>query len=451
MGILDIFSSGQTPPFNPNGATVPQTQSQPPFNPVITNPLFHIGLGLLANSGPSTTPRSGWEGVAEGLQNWQAARQQANYDLLQRQEADMRRRQFDAQQAEYQRKIDEDFAQKKALREAIGQAGGGYTPSDAEVFPGEDMQKFSGLQNAPSGLLGGGNVYDIASGLLASGNTQGAQSIIAIDKARRDAMSPDIVGGGMLIKNPDGSIGVNPVYMQALRESEQIKNQYQKAADPYNSTFVADDGKYYSFDARTRETLPVMVNGRHLGSGQLSPSLQGDISAAKAGGKTAAELVAKAAFDLPSVEHGSTVVNNVIDDILKDPALPFATGATGIIARNVPGTPTFNLEVKRRQLQGSAFLAAYEKLKGGGQITEVEGEKAEASLARLNAAQSTDAFVSALKDFKAEVNTLTEIARRKAQFGQSYGHRQDLPKITNSDLSRFESQNKQKSLSDFDK
>ena len=57
------------------------------------------------------------------------------------------------------------------------------------------------------------------------------------------------------------------------------------------------------------------------------------------------------------------------------------------------------------QLQGTAFLEAYNMLRGGGQITEVEGKKAEAAMARLRTAQSEADYRAALMDFRNAVET----------------------------------------------
>lgn len=44
-------------------------------------------------------------------------------------------------------------------------------------------------------------------------------------------------------------------------------------------------------------------------------------------------------------------------------------------------------------------------LRGGGQITEVEGNKAQAAMLRMNTAQSVDDFKQALMDFQDAVDT----------------------------------------------
>ena len=62
------------------------------------------------------------------------------------------------------------------------------------------------------------------------------------------------------------------------------------------------------------------------------------------------------------------------------------------------------------KIKGGVFLAAFESLKGGGQITELEGTKAEQAQARLLETQSPEAFRDAL----AELRFYADIARRRA-------------------------------------
>lgn len=93
-----------------------------------------------------------------------------------------------------------------------------------------------------------------------------------------------------------------------------------------------------------------------------------------------------------------------IDSVLNDPVLPNATGAFSKL-QAIPGIPQYGFGQKVAQLQGQAFLQAFESLKGGGQITEVEGKKATDAIGRLNTAQSATDFKSALNDLKDVVNT----------------------------------------------
>lgn len=100
---------------------------------------------------------------------------------------------------------------------------------------------------------------------------------------------------------------------------------------------------------------------------------------------------------------------NLIKSVMDDPALGQITGM--IQGRLPPITQSgTDLGVKIEQLQGQAFLAAFESLKGGGQITEREGQAAQNAMARLQRAQSEKAFRASL----AELYDIMDRARRRA-------------------------------------
>jgi hypothetical protein len=70
------------------------------------------------------------------------------------------------------------------------------------------------------------------------------------------------------------------------------------------------------------------------------------------------------------------------------------------------------------QLTGVSFLSAYQMLKGGGAITDIEGQKAGAAMARLNRAQGEEEAKQALIDFKEAVDTGLRKLRRAANGGK---------------------------------
>lgn len=93
---------------------------------------------------------------------------------------------------------------------------------------------------------------------------------------------------------------------------------------------------------------------------------------------------------------------NVLDKALAHPGRETASGLSSILdPRNrIPGTEAKDFQVVLDQIKGKAFLQAFESLKGGGQITEVEGKKATDAIARLNTAQSDAEFKIALTDLR---------------------------------------------------
>jgi hypothetical protein len=65
------------------------------------------------------------------------------------------------------------------------------------------------------------------------------------------------------------------------------------------------------------------------------------------------------------------------------------------------------------QIKSSAFLEAFENLKGGGSITEKEGEKGTAAINRMAIAQSEKEFVAAARDFQDVIRKGAERARAR--------------------------------------
>lgn len=119
----------------------------------------------------------------------------------------------------------------------------------------------------------------------------------------------------------------------------------------------------------------------------------------------------------------------VIDQALNHPGLQTATGLRGSLdPRNyIAGTDATNFRVLLDQVKGGVFLDAYKDLRGAGQITEVEGQKAEAAKARINRAQSPDEVVKGLKEYRAVVERGYERARQNLPAGSGASGSWDAP------------------------
>lgn len=116
---------------------------------------------------------------------------------------------------------------------------------------------------------------------------------------------------------------------------------------------------------------------------------------------------------------------SLAESIRDDPALPQILGIfQGNLPAGVPGITGgqagADLNARVEQLQGRVFLQAFEALKGGGQITQIEGEKAERAMARLQRAQSPEAFRTALNDFIGAIEA-GQAKLRQAQVARAGG------------------------------
>lgn len=145
---------------------------------------------------------------------------------------------------------------------------------------------------------------------------------------------------------------------------------------------------------------------------QADASRAGMVTTAQEGAKARSE----AQTSLPKVESAANLMLDTISKLKAHKGLPTILGLQGKFNPNayIPGTPAQGAKALADQIQGQAFLQAYNQLRGGGQITEVEGQKAEAAMARLNRAQSYEDYVSALNDLETVINNAVTSAKQSA-------------------------------------
>ena len=96
-----------------------------------------------------------------------------------------------------------------------------------------------------------------------------------------------------------------------------------------------------------------------------------------------------------------------------------ATGMTSMVPA-IPGTDARDFNVRMDQLKGKQFLEAFNSLKGGGTITEVEGRKAEQAIGRLDTAQSEEEFMVSLN----ELQDILNAGMQRKQQGITVGNSQ---------------------------
>ncbi len=132
-------------------------------------------------------------------------------------------------------------------------------------------------------------------------------------------------------------------------------------------------------------------------------------------GKGAGEATVEARNALPAARATAGLVSDQIQALKTDPYLNDMLGPRNSRLPNVTADAN-RVQSRIDQLQGGAFLQARQLLKGGGAITDYEGQKAEAAFVRMNTAQSPDDFKAALDEFNAAVQQ--GVAKLEAQGGQ---------------------------------
>ncbi|MGL5733551.1 MAG: hypothetical protein ACRCYS_01695, partial [Beijerinckiaceae bacterium] len=126
--------------------------------------------------------------------------------------------------------------------------------------------------------------------------------------------------------------------------------------------------------------------------------IEAETTAAKESAKSRAELQQM----LPKVDSDAQALVGLIDRVLTHPGRETATGASSMFdPRNyLPGTNAADFQSAIEQIKGKNFLQAYESLKGGGAITNIEGDNAAKAIARLQTAQTEEAFIEALFELR---------------------------------------------------
>ena len=180
-------------------------------------------------------------------------------------------------------------------------------------------------------------------------------------------------------------------------------------------------------DARARAALAETIRNNNVTSAQRNrqlsiseqnaarendPVFQQRMAEAKAAGQAAGKDAATAARVLPNAIARSEELVGLLDQMIgkRDAQGKLEKGQApyqgfkdavgfGFGTRFIPGTPAANFDALFKQTQGGAFLEAFETLKGGGAISEKEGEKATAARTRMSLAQSEDEFVNAAQDY----------------------------------------------------
>lgn len=200
--------------------------------------------------------------------------------------------------------------------------------------------------------------------------------------------------------------------------------------------FLPSSTGYMAGNARTGQVQPVMHNDRQVVPAAQDPSLQGQIAQNKAGGKERGEAQAQAQMDMPRVIDNATNSLQLIDQMIgsedrkskEHPGFRTSVGmGLGPLTKRVPGTDAAGFHALLDQVKGGAFLEAFNSLKGGGQITEVEGKKATDAITRMQTATKETEFVKAAREYQGIIRKGVERAQTKAGGKYSGPDRRGVP------------------------
>jgi len=150
---------------------------------------------------------------------------------------------------------------------------------------------------------------------------------------------------------------------------------------------------------------------------QSDPEYQARMASARTVATETAKSDVAALAEAPSAIEQGNAAMALLNRMVGDPkargaaAQPHA-GFQGVIgatlmpgARLAHGTPEADFDAMLEQVLGGAFLEAYERLKGTGQITEIEGKKATQAITRMQRSVSESEFMQAAKEFRSALQT----------------------------------------------
>jgi hypothetical protein len=136
-----------------------------------------------------------------------------------------------------------------------------------------------------------------------------------------------------------------------------------------------------------------------------SPQAQAQLQKAKIDIEKASAEAAQAQQRKQAAASEIANMRTMLSDLKSHAGMSTSIGAKGaeylfgMKKEPIAGTKAADFYSLLEQVQGGTFMQAFNNLKGAGQITEQEGAKATAAIARLNARQSEEGFGKALMDF----------------------------------------------------
>lgn len=179
-------------------------------------------------------------------------------------------------------------------------------------------------------------------------------------------------------------------------------------------------GQGVTYQNGTVTTMPgapqaagAMAAGKETGQRGVELQFAAPIANAGKTGAMQGDIVTQAQADLPKAIDNAQTSIDVIKETLNHPGLPNNFGMTGMIP-NRPGSPASDAKALLDQIKGGGFLTAYGQLRGGGQISNVEGEKATAAYARMQTTQSLEGFKKAANEYVGIIEKGVQRARNTA-------------------------------------
>lgn len=336
--------------------------------------LIQAGMGILAaNNGRQPAGAAIGQGLLGGTNAYQQ-------NLLQQQEAALRKQQMDMQNnlfAYKQKEQDREQSQYDLTEKAIAEASA-QNPELAPLFRLDPKAAIKAR-------------YPQANSVDPYFTPIATESGIGSYNNRTGKFEPLNINGSPIVKSTD-----SPLVRGAVKGAEA-----KATADYKPNTDI--EGKVYT-------DTQVSDMARNSGGVKVPTKAEQEAS------KIIAESTAKSQLDLPKTIAQAEDTIRLVDDLVNSRGFESAVGLSSKLdPRNyIPGTEAKDFNIRLDQLKGQQFLQAYETLKGGGVITEVEGKKATDAISRMNTSATEPEFKKAAKEFQDVVRNGLNRAKLKA-------------------------------------
>lgn len=269
-----------------------------------------------------------------------------------------------------------------------------YGKVDPKDYTPESLKKFAASGNMDFTVLEPRVKKDFVNGVAVDPYATPSGSYVS---SPQSDVIPDGKGGFMY--NP---AKINPLDKARLGlEGQRVGIEGQRLGlDKLNAAYNT------GFDFQTGQFNPV--------SPKINQETQGAVN------KEAALFKQTSLQGLSDLEAQTNHTIQLGDALIKHPGFSTTVGTKGLTGafaaagHPIPGTDAADFEARRKQLAGTQFLQAYATLKGAGQISNFEGDKAQRAIARMDNAQSEKEFKAAWDDYRSVLQLGLDRMRKKA-------------------------------------
>lgn len=196
---------------------------------------------------------------------------------------------------------------------------------------------------------------------------------------------------------------------QVTTDAANQRAQAQIAAQQQRGQIIKGAGGYFIVDPVTKTAVPVTADGQQVSTPDRfaekpEDRMERQINTGKAA--QAAQGAARAA--------------QAAANLISHAGLKAGTGITSAFGL-IPSTEAKSFRTDLENLKAQLFLPAVQAMKGLGALTNIEGEKVQASIENLDPSLPPAEIQERLKDVAAQMANLAQVAQREARILASRG------------------------------